>query len=62
VPNGAAILSRSLRRRSAEPDRESDHSLKASPVERTKHLGGLFGVGLPSELRLFVHREAYAFF
>jgi hypothetical protein len=38
------------------------HSLKASAVERTKQFGRLFGVGLPSELRLFAHREAYAFF
>lgn len=36
--------------------------LKAPSMKRTKHLGRRFRLNLPSELRLFVHREAYAFF
>jgi hypothetical protein len=35
-----------------------DDRLKAPSVEGTKHLGRLFGLGPPSELRLFINRKA----
>ena len=64
-PHGFLILCRTVRPSFLEVydgeapspiEKARHHSLKASPEERTKHLGRLFGVGLPSEFRLFVHR------